>query len=125
MPQPHNKRLYDNVVREAKSRFSVWPSAYASAWVVKEYKLRGGTYAGAKRNSGIGRWFEEKWVNVCEPGHPPCGRNKADMKRYPYCRPTRKVSKDTPTTVGELSPKTIKKRCRSKRKNPKRRQLQQ
>ena len=29
----------------AKRKFDVWPSAYASAWLTKTYKKRGGTYA--------------------------------------------------------------------------------
>ena len=28
----------------AKRKFKVWPSAYASAWLVKTYKKRGGKY---------------------------------------------------------------------------------
>lgn len=43
---PSNPRLYERVVREAKDRFDVYPSAVANAWVVGEYKRRGGTYKG-------------------------------------------------------------------------------
>ena len=42
---PKNKQLYSRVKSEAKRKFDVWPSAYASAWLTKEYKRRGGTYA--------------------------------------------------------------------------------
>lgn len=41
---PKNKALYSRVKSEAKKRFKVWPSAYASGWLTKEYKRRGGTY---------------------------------------------------------------------------------
>jgi hypothetical protein len=41
---PSNPRLYEVVVREAKDKFDVYPSAVANAWVVGEYKRRGGTY---------------------------------------------------------------------------------
>ena len=41
---PINKKLYTKVKSEAKTKFKVWPSAYASGWLVKEYKRRGGTY---------------------------------------------------------------------------------
>tara|TARA_X000000368_G_scaffold66094_1_gene47261 strand:- start:567 stop:752 length:186 start_codon:yes stop_codon:yes gene_type:complete len=44
-PVPKNKQLYSRVKSEAKRKFDVWPSAYASAWLTKEYKRRGGTYA--------------------------------------------------------------------------------
>jgi hypothetical protein len=43
---PSNPRLYEVVVREAKDKFDVYPSAVANAWVVGEYKRRGGTYKG-------------------------------------------------------------------------------
>jgi hypothetical protein len=43
-PKPKNKSLYSKVVAAAKRKFKVWPSAYASAWVVREYKKRGGKY---------------------------------------------------------------------------------
>lgn len=42
---PTNKKLYAKVTAEAKSKFDVWPSAYASSWVVKTYKDRGGKYS--------------------------------------------------------------------------------
>ena len=44
-PPPKNKALYARVKAEAKRKFDVWPSAYASAWLTREYKKRGGTYA--------------------------------------------------------------------------------
>lgn len=40
-----NKALYSRVKAAAKKKFDVYPSAYANAWLVKEYKKRGGTYA--------------------------------------------------------------------------------
>ena len=39
---PINKLLYESIKNEAKKRFRIWPSAYASGWLVKEYKRRGG-----------------------------------------------------------------------------------
>jgi hypothetical protein len=47
---PSNPRLYETVIREAKDRFDVYPSAVANAWVVGEYKRRGGTYKGEDMN---------------------------------------------------------------------------
>jgi len=41
---PTNKILYNKVKAEAKLKFKVWPSAYGSGWLVKEYKRRGGKY---------------------------------------------------------------------------------
>jgi hypothetical protein len=51
---PTNKVLYYKVKAEAKQKFKVWPSAYGSGWLVKEYKRRGGKYKAhksPKRNS--------------------------------------------------------------------------
>jgi len=42
--EPADKDLYAAVVRDAKAKFDVYPSAVANAWVVREYKKRGGTY---------------------------------------------------------------------------------
>lgn len=43
-PKPTNQALYNRVKVQAKKKFDVWPSAYASAWLTKEYKKRGGKY---------------------------------------------------------------------------------
>ena len=45
---PVNKALYSRVKAEAKRKFAVYPSAYANAWLVREYKKRGGTYRRGK-----------------------------------------------------------------------------
>jgi hypothetical protein len=45
---PANKSLYARVKAEAKRKFAVFPSAYASGWLVREYKRRGGKYKTAK-----------------------------------------------------------------------------
>ena len=43
-PTPTNKALYSRVKAAAKRKFAVYPSAYANAWLVREYKKRGGKY---------------------------------------------------------------------------------
>jgi hypothetical protein len=45
---PKNKELYSRVKAAAKKKFDVYPSAYANAWLVREYKKRGGTYTTKK-----------------------------------------------------------------------------
>lgn len=42
--EPADKQLYARVIAEAKRKFDVYPSAVANAWVVAEYKRRGGKY---------------------------------------------------------------------------------
>ena len=41
---PTDMKLYSRVKGEAKKKFDVYPSAYANAWLVREYKKRGGRY---------------------------------------------------------------------------------
>jgi hypothetical protein len=47
--KPDNSKLYLRVIQEAKDKFDVYPSAVANAWVVAEYKRRGGTYKSEKQ----------------------------------------------------------------------------
>ena len=50
------------------------------------------------------RWFKEEWVDV-KTGKP-CGRQKGEKRKgYPACRPSKRISKDTPKTTGEMSSK--------------------
>jgi len=122
-PSPKNKTLYNKVKQEAKKKFKVWPSAYASGWLVKEYKRRGGKYTGTKSTStGISRWYKEKWINVCKlPKKVSCGRSKLSStwkKNYPYCRPSIRVTSGTPRLASQLSKQEIERRCKRKRKSP-------
>ena len=47
---PTNKKLYNKIKSETKRKFKVWPSAYASGWLVKEYKKRGGNYKSTRKS---------------------------------------------------------------------------
>lgn len=145
MSRPLDRKLYEQVKREVKQRVSVWPSAYASGQLVSEYKKRGGRYAPSSpsssrssspsrskssslsrsRSSGnLNRWFKEKWVNVCEKDsrgrYKRCGSSSSrgrSLKRYPYCRPSRRVSAETPRTVGEMSKSELSSMCQKKRRS--------
>lgn len=50
---PTNKALYARVKAEAKKKFDRWPSAYGSAWLVREYKKRGGGYRKAEEGMEV------------------------------------------------------------------------
>jgi len=125
-PIPINKKLYSLVTKEAKNKFKIYPSIYYSSWIVREYKKRGGKYKGRNgRNSkgGLSRWYEEKWINICElPNIVTCGREQAHGKNwkkdYPYCRPLYRITKDTPRTATEISASELRKRCSIKQANP-------
>ena len=49
--EPANKDLYERVKDAAKAKFDVYPSAVANAWVVQEYKKRGGKYKAKSKKS--------------------------------------------------------------------------
>tara|TARA_R100000329_G_scaffold60812_2_gene54383 strand:- start:501 stop:671 length:171 start_codon:yes stop_codon:yes gene_type:complete len=49
---PTNKALYSRVKAAAKKKFKVYPSAYANAWLVREYKKRGGGYRVSSTKKG-------------------------------------------------------------------------
>lgn len=110
---PLDPDLYASVVEEAKHRFTVWPSAYASGWVVKTYKERGGKYAGQMQSedTGLTKWFGEEWVDLSRPildddgnlvGYEPCGRKSSDDPAdYPKCRPLAEAMQMTPEEVAD------------------------
>jgi hypothetical protein len=123
---PVNKRLYNTLKRKIKARSKVWPSAYASGQLVRAYESEGGKYRCSF--GSLDRWFKEKWVNVCQPlgngKYKSCGRKKSSWRNYPYCRPLRRVNKNTPVTVREMGKNKIKKMCNRKRKNPRKKVFQ-
>tara|TARA_R100000773_G_scaffold44543_1_gene46137 strand:- start:2168 stop:2575 length:408 start_codon:yes stop_codon:yes gene_type:complete len=97
--EPLDKELYSRVKAAAKRKFTVFPSAYASAWMTEEYKRRGGKYKGKKPKGGLKKWFNEKWVDISRPleggGFHVCGRADSDSKKYPKCVPERIAKKMT------------------------------
>lgn len=106
--KPKNKDLYNRVKSEAKSKFrGDWPSAYGSAWLVREYKKRGGTY----EDGGLKRWFKEEWTN--QEGKE-CGSGSTSSE--PKCRPSKRISDKTPKTWGEMSKSEKKKAVVDKNK---------
>jgi len=48
-PIPTKPKLWQSVLAETKSKFNVYPSAYANAWASKTYKARGGTWKMSKK----------------------------------------------------------------------------
>ena len=71
---PKDASLYSTVKKDADAKFLAKTSIYKSAWIVREYKKRGGTFEDSKdENKGLLRWFKEKWVDLNRPGQP-CGR---------------------------------------------------
>ena len=46
-----NPSIYARAKAKAKAKFDVYPSAYANAYMVSEYKKMGGKYKGAKKKA--------------------------------------------------------------------------
>lgn len=117
--RPLDKRLYDEVKNEVRRRVRAWPSAYASGQVVREYKRRGGRYSGDRSSGNLRRWFREDWRNVCERdssgNYKKCAQD-ARGTRYPYCRPSRRVSRATPRTIDEMTESQRTRMCRRKQR---------
>lgn len=110
---PVNTSLYNKIKGEVKRKVKRWPSAYASGQLVRTYKQRGGKYSCSGNSFGkLRQWFKEDWRDACTG--LPCGRKAGSNRRYPYCRPSRRISGSTPQTIRELSRETIKKRCAKK-----------
>jgi len=117
-PEPKDPQLYAKVKAEADRLFLAPTSAYKSGWIVRTYKDRGGKYKSQSQTpnkkqekvpTGLKRWFAEKWINLrSKQPDQPCGRPRATEKGiYPLCRPSIRVTKDTPVTASELTQKQI------------------
>ena len=65
-----------------------------------------------KKGAALKRWFKEEWKDV-RTGKA-CGRSKGEKRGTPNCRPTKRVSKKTPKTAGEMT--TAEKRSRISQK---------
>lgn len=112
MSIPADKILYEKIKQIIHKKYK--PSAYRSGLLVKMYKnsfkeIHGdkNPYIGTKKkNQGLTRWFMEDW--------------KSDTGKYGYTskssvyRPTKRITKDSPTTFSELTKKEIKSAKRKK-----------
>jgi len=151
--KPTNPTLWSRAKSMAKSKFKVYPSAYANGWAAKWYKKHGGGWRKKSTNESeetnesssssqqaaiainmkekgikpkkqsfnedLRRWFKEKWVDVSKKvdgKHPPCGRKDADGKSYPKCRPSKKVSSETPKIASSYNKNEKKSMTQQKRR---------
>lgn len=92
-----DKDIYEKAKKEVYAMYKK-PSAYRSGMLVKRYKELGGRYTGEKTKKGLVRWFNEEWKDV----NPNKSKNT-----YPVYRPTKRISKETPLTISEISKKNL------------------
>jgi phage-related protein (TIGR01555 family) len=109
-----DEELHSRAVSAAKAKFKVWPSAYASGYVVQQYKQmykkKHGSLSGAfKSDEGdlhaddLDKWFKEKWVRIGASGEilGPCGARE-EKEGKPKCLPQAKaqaMSKEERQTI--------------------------
>jgi len=67
-----------------------------------------------KEGAKLKRWFKEDWKDV-RTGKA-CGRQEGEKRGTPYCRPTKRVSKDTPKTASEMTASEKSSRIAEKKK---------
>lgn len=86
----------DACYKKVKAQYDVFPSARASQAISKCRKAAG-KVSKTKEGSDLKRWEKEKWVDT-KTGKP-CGAGGKNE----YCRPSKRVSKETPKTKSEMS----------------------
>jgi hypothetical protein len=121
-PVPTDQKLYARIKSSVKSSAaSRWPSAYLSGQVVQKYKAamekRGKkpykSGSPSKKSSSLKRWYSENWVDV------KTGKKCGDAKTktyYPVCRPSKKITEDTPRTARTLTAEQKKRMIKLKQK---------
>ena len=104
-----NPALYKRARKIADESYGKKTSAYKNMFLVKKYKELGGSYSGEKTDKGVNRWNKEKWIQVTpflESGKKiACGFGEGGKG----CRPSKRIDKQTPTTIQELVKKHGKK----------------
>jgi hypothetical protein len=121
MSKFRDKALHARAVAAAKRKFKVWPSAYASGFMVQTYKRlykkKHGSLSGAFRGDDLGKWFGEKWVRITSSGGiaGPCG-GRSSKEGKPKCLPRAKAQ-----SLSTAERKRLVARKRAKDPNPNRR----
>ena len=92
--------MKDACYKKVKAQYDVFPSARASQAIAKCRKASGNVKK-SEEGTSLKRWEKEKWVDTrtgkaCGSG----GKNE-------YCRPTNRVSSETPKTKSEISPSRL------------------
>ena len=92
--------MKDSCYKKIKASYDVFPSARASQAIAKCRKASGSVLK-SEEGTSLKRWEKEKWQDTktgkaCGAG----GKNE-------YCRPTKRVSSETPKTKSEISPSKL------------------
>tara|TARA_R100000805_G_C3624401_1_gene131539 strand:- start:335 stop:700 length:366 start_codon:yes stop_codon:yes gene_type:complete len=112
MTRPTDEKLYAKVKAKVYREIPKH-SAYRSGQLVQRYKEEfkklypnKQPYTGKKTSKGLTRWFKEKWRTQ--------SGDKTYKRKSDVFRPTKRISKDTPKTFGEISKPSLKKAQKEK-----------
>ena len=99
--KPEGKVLMkDACYKKVKASYDVFPSARASQAIAKCRKGSGAVNK-SEKGADLKRWQAEKWVDT--KSGKACGAGGKNE----YCRPTKKISSQTPKTKSEISPSKL------------------
>jgi hypothetical protein len=90
----------DACYKKVKASYDVFPSARASQAIAKCRKASGNVTK-SEKGSSLKRWEKEKWQDT--KSGKACGAGGKNE----YCRPTTRVSSETPKTKSEISPSKL------------------
>lgn len=112
MSEPLDKQLYEKAKQMANKTYGTHTSAFRSMAISRNYMKMGGKYSGRK-SSKLERWRKEGWVDLNQPngkgGYYPCGHKNTQNDKYPLCRPSKTINKDTPKKYQDISSDRIRK----------------
>lgn len=87
----------DSCYKKVKASYDIFPSARASQAIAKCRK-ESGIVRKSEAGTSLKRWEKENWIDT-RTGKE-CGAGGSNE----YCRPTKRVSAQTPKTKSEISP---------------------
>ena len=84
----------DACYHKVKSRYSVWPSAYASGALVKCRKVGAANWGNSTKKEEYSDWRSELFNEDCWDGYEKKGMKTMFGKRYPNCVKKKKTRKE-------------------------------
>jgi len=115
MSKPLDLNLYNKVKEMANKVFKSPTGIYRSMWISRKYTELGGLYDKPKSKSKVDRWLNEKWVDLNQPiirdkqivGYRKCGTKNTQNNLYPLCRPSKRITKESPEAYQTIEKKII------------------
>ena len=92
--------MQDSCYKKVKASYDVFPSARASQAIAKCRKASGSVRR-TEAGTSLKRWESERWQDT------KTGKSCGAGGKNEYCRPTKRVSSETPKTKSEISPSKL------------------